>query len=118
MPTATINAPFPNRVALYCAPLTGPFTHPVFGGFDCTRDIGLWFNGVVLRVTSFTFDANLDRYLMYTPNVFLSGNPVVDAASVLQIVHHVPNPPFMAGGSPPNLLAGFALIAAYSQTGP
>lgn len=94
MPTALINAPYPNRVVLQCAPLTGPFANPVFGAFDCTRDISLWFNGVPLVITSFTFDANNNRYLMYTAKPFLSGIEAVDAASVLQAVFHASNPPF------------------------
>src|SRR5271156_6339596 len=96
MPLATINAPFPNRIVLDCSPFEGPFSSAVLGSFDCTRDVRVYLNGDILTITSFTFDGNNNRYLMYTTNPFLSGVVATDSAYIVQVVGHIPNPPFEA----------------------
>ena len=100
MPSATINAPYPNRITLDCAPLIGPFVSETLGNFDCTRDVRVYLNGDLLAITSFAFDANNNRYLMYTQKPFLSGIEAVDSAYVLQVVHHMPKPPFQTASNP------------------
>jgi len=49
MPSATINAPYPNRITLDCAPLIGPFVSETLGNFDCTRDVRVYLNGDLLE---------------------------------------------------------------------
>jgi hypothetical protein len=117
MLSTVINAPYPNRVQLLCAPLTGPFTSAVLGSFDPRRDLQIWLNGDPLAISSFVFDPNNNRYLMYTQAPFLSGNPVVDAASVVQVVHHIPSSPFHDSEGVPQPLDGLASISTYSTQG-
>jgi hypothetical protein len=100
MPTATINAPYPNRIVLQCDPLVGPFVSVSLGNFDCTRDVHVYLNGDPLTITSFTFDANNNRYLMYTQAPFLTGIQAVDELLVMQVVHHMPAPPFETQSNP------------------
>jgi len=101
MPTAAINAPYPNRITLECAPLVGPFVSEALGQFDCTRDVRVYLNGDPITITSFSFDANNNRYLMYTQAPFLSGIEAVDELLVVQVVHHMPSPPFQTASNPP-----------------
>lgn len=100
MPNVVINAPYPNRITLNCAPLVGPFVSESLGNFDCTRDVHVYLNGDKLVITSFAFDTNNNRYLMYTQNPFLSGIEAMDSAAVVQVLHHMPSPPFQTATNP------------------
>jgi hypothetical protein len=110
MPFATTNGPFPNRIVLNCAPLNGPFTavgSPAIP-FDPRIDLVCYADGILLTVLSFSFDSANNRYLIFTSTQF-------NLQGVIQVVHHMPNPPFMGtNGS----LGGFALIATFSPVGP
>ena len=95
MPVVAINAPFPNRIVLQCDPLEGPFVTADAKTFDPRRDMSLWLEGDLLTIASFSFDALNNRYLMYTPQVLLSGNAALDATLILQAAFHAPTSPFL-----------------------
>jgi hypothetical protein len=98
---ATINAAYPNRIQLQLGTLTGPLVSTALGPFNPQRDLEVYVNGAVATMVSFRFDAANNQYLMFLGQVF-------DPASLVQVIHHIPDPPFTAGGAP---LPGFALIA-------
>lgn len=100
MPSALLNAPYPNRIVLQCNPLAGPFTSDSpLGAFDCTRDLDVYVNGDPIVITSFSFDPNNNRYLMFAQSPILTGVESVDEALVVQLVHHMPSAPFAGLGA-------------------
>lgn len=95
MPTAQTNAPYPNRIQILCAPLIGPFVqNGPLGQFDPRRDLQVYVDGDLLPIVSFSFDANNNRYLLFTAKPF-------NLQGVIQLIHHVPNPPFITQSNPP-----------------
>jgi len=85
---AQTNAPYLNRIQLVCAPFTGPFVQDgPLGEFDPRRDLQVYVDGVLQTIQTFSFDAVNNRYLLYLANA-------INLQGVIQIVHHVPDPPF------------------------
>jgi hypothetical protein len=92
---AITNAPFPDRIQILCAPFIGPFAQDgPLGDFDPRRDLKVFVDGVQIAVRSFAFDTDNNRYLLYMDTSF-------NLQGVIQIVHHVPSPPFVAQVNPP-----------------
>lgn len=87
------NAPYPNRIQ-YLIDGMGPiFQDGPYGNFDPRRDLEVYVDGVLTSVRSFTFDSLNNRYLLYTENAF-------NLQGVVQVVHHMPNPPFQYSRTP------------------
>jgi hypothetical protein len=92
---AETNQPYPNRIQLVCTPFVGPFVQDgPLGAFDPRRDIEVWIDGVLTPVQTFTFDVANNRYLLYMSAAF-------NLQGVIQLVHHVPDPPFSFQTNPP-----------------
>lgn len=89
------NAPYPDRIQLVLTPLLGPFVQGgPLGTFDPRRDLEVYVDGELIPVRTFSFDANNNRYLLFMDrNINLQG--------VVQVVHHMPSPPFIANVNPP-----------------
>src|ERR1017187_758873 len=109
------NAPYPNRIQWMLGEYVGPFVqNGPLGSFDPRRDLEVYVDGALIPVRSFTYDATNNRYLLYmSQNINLQG--------VVQMIHHMPNPPFgfTISSSPPTvvLLPSFALIGIYNVAG-
>ena len=93
MPTAETNGPFSNRVVLNCAPLHGPFASALLGQFDPRRDLQIYVDGDLLNIVSFSFDQANNRYLMFADRSF-------NLQGIVQVIHHMPNPPFVTVVNP------------------
>jgi|SRR5208282_1446336 len=113
---AYTNEPYPSRVQLVInSPFIGPFTqNGPLGAFDPARDLIIYADGVLQTVLSSSFDTNTNRYLIYLVQA-------IDPQGFVQIIHHVPNPPFLAlvVGSPisAEFVPGFAIVANYIPAG-
>jgi len=106
------NAPYPNRIQWILGTYTGPFTQagPLVS-FDPRRDLEVYVDGALIPISSFTFDNNSThtnnvRYLLYM-------NQSINLQGVVQVIHHMPNPPFQSS----QVLPGFALLGSYSSSG-
>jgi hypothetical protein len=89
---AITNSEFPNRIQLLCAPFTGPFTQlGPLGAFNPVRDLQVYVDGTYTPIQSSAFDAANNRYLLYTANA-------IDYQGIVQVIYHMPNPPFLASG--------------------
>jgi hypothetical protein len=86
------NGPFPNRLALYCAPQTGPYISPALGAFDPRRDMQFYVDGDLLNIVSFSFDAVNNRYLMFSYGAF-------NLQGVVQGTYHAPSPAFLSSAT-------------------
>ena len=85
---AETNAPYPNRIALYLAPYVGPFfQNGPLVTFNPVRDLKVYVDGTLQTIQTWSFDAVNNRYLLYLNQAF-------NLQGVIQIVHHVPDPPF------------------------
>jgi hypothetical protein len=83
-----VNGPYPNRVQLILEQFIGPFVqNGPLGPFDPRRDVEVYVDGVLIPVRNFTFDSANNRYLMYMDRE-------INLQGVIQVVHHMPNPPF------------------------
>jgi hypothetical protein len=92
---AETNAPFPNRIQIILNPLIGPFTQDgPLGQFDPRRDLQVYVDGVLQPVQTFAYDANNNRYLLYMEQE-------INLQGVIQIIHHMPSPPFQFTQNPP-----------------
>ena len=92
---AQTNAPYPNRIQLQCSPLVGPFVQDgPLGAFDPRRDLLVYADGVLQTIQTFSFDAVNNRYLLYLANA-------INLQGVIQVIHHVPSPPFSFSTNPP-----------------
>lgn len=113
---ALTNGPYPNRIQLVVnSPYFGPFMQiGPLGAFNPARDLSIYVDGSLQTVQSWAFDGTNNRYLIYLVQA-------IDPQGFVQVVHHVPNPPFVAflSGSPVSALfvPGFALVATYIPTG-
>jgi len=91
------NGPYANRIALYCAPFIGPFIQPgpgTLGMFNPIRDLQIWIDGAETPIQTWSFDSANNRYLLFTETQ-------INLQGVIQVVHHMPNPPFAAESNPP-----------------
>src|SRR5208282_52214 len=107
------NAPYPNRIQLFCAPYQGPFTRVVNAvpvPFDPLTEIQSFVDGTTLPITIASFDPNNNRYLMYAAAPF-------NVQGVVQSVYHFSAPEVYDSSSPPQVIPGFGLIATYSTEG-
>jgi hypothetical protein len=88
---AQTNLSYPNRIQLVLAPLQGPFAQDgPLGAFDPRRDLRVYVDGTLQTVQGFSFDAANNRYLLFTATA-------INLQGVIQVVHHVPSPPFVSG---------------------
>jgi len=89
---AITNGPFTNRIQLIVDPFFGPFIQPGSPpvDFDPRVDLDVYVDGVLIPVQTFNYDALNNRYLLYMERAF-------DLSGFIQIISHVPNPPFMSG---------------------
>jgi hypothetical protein len=119
MPSVITNGSFPNRIALYCAPLTGPFLFPSSPPivFDPKQYLTCFADGIALSIISSSFDSANNRYLIFMSTQF-------NLQGVVQVCYHMPlfvgSSPntFQDSGSPPaNAVGGFSLIATYVPSG-
>ena len=89
------NAPYPNRIQLLLTPVLGPlFQNGPLESFDPRRDLEIYVDGKLIPVQTFSFDANNNRYLMFMAQK-------INLQGVIQVVHHIPSPPFLSGINPP-----------------
>lgn len=92
---AIANGPYPNRLQLTLAPFIGPFVqNGPLGLFNPGRDLDIYVDGVKLTVQTYSFDSVNNRYLIYMTAPF-------NLQGVIQVVHHMPSPPFTAEVNPP-----------------
>lgn len=88
---AQTNLPYPNRIQIVLAPLVGPFVQDgPLGAFDPRRDLQVYVDGALQTVQTFSFDPANNRYLLFMATA-------INLQGVIQIVHHVPSPPFVTG---------------------
>lgn len=83
------NLAYPNRIQWILGDrYFGPFVQfGPLGSFDPRRDLEVYVDGNLTPVRSFIYDATNNRYLLYmSQNINLQG--------VIQVIHHMPNPPF------------------------
>jgi len=129
---AQTNAPYPNRVQLVLganatynvtatsvadptksdtvpvivdAPVEPLIQNGPLGAFDPARDLRVYVDGVPVPVLTSYFDALNSRYLLYMSSTF-------NLRGVIQVIHHVPSPPFYDNIGVP--FPGFAILASYS----
>lgn len=108
---AETNAPYPDRIQLLCGSYTGAFLQSgPLGAFNPVRDLEVYVDGTLIPVRSFSFDADNNRYLLYLEQRF-------NLQGVIQIIHHMPSPPFQDRSTTPNTIPGFAILASYSEQG-
>ncbi len=83
------NAPYPDRIQWILNDYLGPFIQDgPLGVFDPRRDLEVYVDGQLIPVRTFAFDTANNRYLLYMDIPF-------NLQGVIQIVHHMPNPPFI-----------------------
>lgn len=93
----------------------GAFTqNGPLGAFNAARDLEIYVDGVPLLVQTSYFDARFSRYLLFMGST-------IDLQGVIQVIHHMPSPPFTSAipVSPPIpvTMSGFALLASFSTLG-
>jgi hypothetical protein len=92
---AITNGPYNDRIQIVLTPVLGPFVqNGPLGDFDPRRDLEVYVDGELVPVRTFAFDANNNRYLLYM-------NKQINLQGVIQLVHHMPSPPFLATVNPP-----------------
>lgn len=88
--TAQTNLPYPNRIAINLGSYVGPFQqNGPLGAFNPIRDLQVYVDGALIPVQTWAFDSINNRYLLYMNQAF-------NLQGVIQIVHHVPDPPFFS----------------------
>ena len=96
--TAVVNRPHLNRVQLLLGDgISGPLFSITLGMFDPRRDLDIYNGGQPMTVSSYTWDPVRNRYV-----IFLDGELDFDAP--VQLIHHMPNPPFQEYDENPDLL--------------
>jgi len=92
---AITNGPYPNRLQITCAPYIGPFVQDgPLGLFNPARDLDIYVDGVLQVVQTSSFDTVNNRYLIFMAASF-------NLQGFIQVVHHMPSPPFTAEVNPP-----------------
>jgi hypothetical protein len=69
--------------------------------FNPTTDVEVWVDGLQIQVKSFLYDADTTTYQLYLGISLTADN-------VVQVIHHMPNPPFTSGTT----LYSFAVVAS------
>jgi hypothetical protein len=89
------NAPYPDRIQWILNEYTGPLAqNGPLGSFDPRRDLEVYVDGQLIAVHTFSFDTVNNRYLLYMDSA-------INLQGVIQVVHHMPNPPFTTYITPP-----------------
>jgi hypothetical protein len=116
---------FPDRLQLELGTSFGPFSQDgPLGQFDPRRDLEIYVDGRRVPIVTAFFDQPNNRYLMFTDRS-------INTDGVVQVVHHIPNPPFFTqaqgwglnwgvawGLSSPGFpVGGFALLATPDEAG-
>ena len=97
MLVAQTNAPYPNRIQLvlgdWIGPLIQPSSPPV--EFDPTNPehLEVYVDGLPLIIQNVSFDSVNNRYLLFADKQF-------NLQGVVQVIHHMPDPPFQCGVPP------------------
>ena len=95
MITAQTNGPYPNRIQLPLGNWIGPFVQPApgtLGDFDPRRDLEVYVDGILVPVQTFSYDSINNRYLLFLEKT-------IDLQGVVQVIHHMPDPPFQYGSA-------------------
>ena len=91
MITAQVNAPYQNRIQLLLGDWIGPlFQDGPLGQFDPRRDLEVYVDGLPVPVQGFSFDVINNRYLLFMA-------AAIDLQGAVQVIHHMPSPPFQYG---------------------
>ena len=93
---AVVNRPSPFRLQLILEDLTGPLRNSS-GPFDPRKHIAIYNGGRQIGVDSYSWDPNRNRYLVFLQEA-------LDFDIPIQVIHHVPTPPFAEDLSNPTLL--------------
>lgn len=89
---AETNASYPDRIQLILDPYVGPLQQDgPLGNFDPRRDLEVYVDGVLVPVRTSSFDKVGNRYLLFMDRA-------INLQGVIQVVHHMPSPPFIATG--------------------
>jgi hypothetical protein len=92
-PSVVLDPLFPNRIELRLGIYQGPLSIPsTEAGFTPASDLRIFVDGILMPVQSAVFDSGVNRYLMYTTQ------PIA-TTSLVQVTHHMPNPPFKTANS-------------------
>ena len=84
-----------DRIQIFCTPFLGPFTQiGPLGTFDPRRDLVVYVDGDLVPVRGFFFDSTQNRYLLFMDRT-------INVQGVIQVVHHMPSPPFVGLINPP-----------------
>jgi hypothetical protein len=87
---ATVNPNYPNRIELNLDSILGPLQSSVLGAFNPLRDLEVYEDGAPVTLWSYSYDVGSNRYLMFIDHA-------LDMNGVIQVIHHMPNPPFTGG---------------------
>ena len=66
------------------------------GVFNPIRDLQIYVDGNLIPIQTWSFDVTNNRYLLYM-------NQAINLHGTIQVVHHVPSPPFQFNANPPIL---------------
>ena len=94
MLTATTNGPYPNRIQIglgnWIGPLIQSSSPPV--EFDPTnpKHLEVYVDGLPLPIQNASYDPVNNRYLLFAGKTF-------NLQGVVQLIHHMPSPPFQYG---------------------
>jgi hypothetical protein len=96
MVTAVTNLPYPNRIQLvlgtWIGSLIQPTSPPVEFDPTNTEHLEVYVDGLPLVIESASFDPVNNRYLLFAEKAF-------NLQGVVQVIHHMPSPPFQYGGN-------------------
>ena len=109
-PSTLTNTPYQNRIQLNLGSgFVGPLQSNVLGAFNPARDVEVYVDGDLQRVSSASFDPINNRYLIFTAAPFVPGS------SVVQVIHHMPANAFFDQNY--NYFSGFAQVTPNSTQG-
>jgi len=99
-----ISSEFLGSMVTLVSSVGGPFSRTVDAvtvNFNPTTDVEVWVDGLQIQVKSFLYDADTTTYQLYLGISLTADN-------VVQVIHHMPNPPFTSGTT----LYSFAVVAS------
>lgn len=94
------NRAYKNRIQWQLGDVYGPFYNQVLGYMDPRVHLTVYVDGSPLVIDSAAFDAMNNRYLLYSKIEF-------NLEGVIQVVHHMPDPPFRGLQNPPIVNVSF-----------